>query len=65
MTIQTVRLTRIDVTVLAKPYRDGVTAVTYTNRTQAVKRVELLVAAGVKASVLQPRLGPVFYIQIG
>jgi hypothetical protein len=51
-------------TVLAKTTKYGIHAAQYTNRTQAARKAAELVAAGFDAEVIQPRLGPAFYIRI-
>ena len=50
---------RNGVTVLGKLYKGDVMAKTYPNRTQAEKA-----AAAVGGQVIQPRLGPVFYVMM-
>lgn len=60
--VDTVKLASSGVTVLAKTYKGGLCAVTYANRTQAMRKVEELMAAGVKCE-LHKGLGRPFYVR--
>lgn len=51
-------------TLLAKRYHEHVFAVTYANRTQAIKRAEQLTAAGTPAAIFDPVRSRCTFVEI-
>lgn len=50
--------------VLAKDTKFGLSAVQYTNKTQALKKAEELRRSFLAVEVIQPSCGPCFYIRM-